>query len=279
MNHSKDSLEDHLRAFAQELPYPPTPDIAWAVRQELVKGQKRATWLGPAASRRRIALGVAALLLVVLAGVLLVPGVRATVIEFLQIGVIRIFVPEPALTPAPTMSSITSPVHTPVLTQILTPSPTSGNLISLNGLQGETTLETAIQKASFTLRLPSYPEKLGKPDRIFMQDLGGAVVILVWTKAENPDAAELIIYQIAPGSWAGEKGSPHILEHTQVNGQEAVWAEGPHVLVMTNGELNFRRLIAGHVLIWVENGVTYRLESNFSLKQAIRIAESLIPIP
>jgi hypothetical protein len=43
--------------------------------------------------------------------------------------------------------------------------------------------------------------------------------------------------------------------------------------------MDLRRLIAGHVLIWDENGVTYRLESNLDLSQAIEIAESLEPIP
>ena len=105
------------------------------------------------------------------------------------------------------------------------------------------------------------------------------MVVLVWTEAENPEKAELVIYQIAPGSWAGEKGEPYSLEHTRVNGREAVWAEGPYVLYLTSGDLDLRRLIAGHVLIWVEGGVTYRLESNFSLSQAIQIAESFIPIP
>ena len=279
MNHSKDSLEDHLRAVAQGLPYPPTPDIARAVRQKLIKGQKSHAWREPAASRRRIALAAAALLLVVMAGLLLVPGVRATVIEFLQIGVIRILLPEPTQAPTQTLSSIASPTRTPVLTPSPTPSPIPRDLISLNDLQGETTLELASQKASFTLLLPSYPEKLGKPDRIFLQDLGGAMVVLVWTEKDDPEIAELVIYQIAPGSWAGEKGEPYSLEHTQVNGREAVWAKGPHVLSLTNGDLDFRRLIAGHVLIWVDGGITYRLESNLSLRQAIQIAESLIPIP
>jgi hypothetical protein len=149
----------------------------------------------------------------------------------------------------------------------------------LDDLQGETTLQAAIQKASFTLQLPSYPVELGQPDRVFVQDMDGAVVILVWTAEDNPEKAELILYEIAPGSWAGIKGAPRTVESTQVNGREAAWAEGPYMLNLTNGNTDMRRLIVGHVLIWDENGVTYRLESNLDLSQAVKIAESLEPIP
>jgi hypothetical protein len=219
------------------------------------------------------------LILVLLAGLLAVPSVRAAVIEFLQVGVIRIILPNPTPTPTPTLSSISSSAPTLIPTRPPRPSPTPKDLIAINELQGETTLEAAIQKASFTLRLPAYPENLGEPERVFVQDLGGTMVVMVWTEPENPEKAELVLYQIAPESWAGEKSRPRSLEHTQVNGREAVWAEGPYVLYLTDGDLDLRRLIAGHTLIWEEDGITYRIEGPPSLSQAIKIAESLKPIP
>jgi hypothetical protein len=36
-----------------------------------------------------------------------------------------------------------------------------------------------------------------------------------------------------------------------------------------------RRLVEGNVLIWFENGLTYRLESDLSLEETVRVAESL----
>ena len=39
-----------------------------------------------------------------------------------------------------------------------------------------------------------------------------------------------------------------------------------------------RRLVEGHVLIWTENNVTYRLETGLPVEQAIKIAESLKPV-
>jgi hypothetical protein len=37
-------------------------------------------------------------------------------------------------------------------------------------------------------------------------------------------------------------------------------------------------LINGHVLIWEEGNITYRLETALPLEEAIKIAESLQPI-
>jgi hypothetical protein len=37
-------------------------------------------------------------------------------------------------------------------------------------------------------------------------------------------------------------------------------------------------MIEGHVLIWTEGEVTYRLETKLTLDEAIKVAESLEPI-
>jgi hypothetical protein len=50
-------------------------------------------------------------------------------------------------------------------------------------------------------------------------------------------------------------------------------------LILPNGDIQFERLVSGHVLIWAGLDVTYRLETDLSLKEAVRIAESLEPIP
>jgi hypothetical protein len=68
---------------------------------------------------------------------------------------------------------------------------------------------------------------------------------------------------------------PRTVEMTQVNKQPAVWAEGPYILNMKNGGAENYRLIDGYVLIWEEGGLTYRLETDLSMEEAIRIAESL----
>jgi hypothetical protein len=68
------------------------------------------------------------------------------------------------------------------------------------------------------------------------------------------------------------------VKRTTVNGLEAMWADGPYILYLTNGKQEYHRLITGHVLIWFENDMTYRLECNLPLDEAIQIAESLEPI-
>ena len=110
-------------------------------------------------------------------------------------------------------------------------------------------------------------------------EMGGDMLLMVWTAEDRPEQAELVLYQIGPGSWAGEKVQPRLLEHTLVNGSQAVWAEGPYLLYLSNGELELSRLVSGRTLLWEENLVTYRLESRLDLAGATRIAESLAPYP
>jgi hypothetical protein len=43
--------------------------------------------------------------------------------------------------------------------------------------------------------------------------------------------------------------------------------------------MDIRRLIDGHVLIWEEDGITYRLETGVTLEEAVKIAESLQEMP
>jgi hypothetical protein len=49
-------------------------------------------------------------------------------------------------------------------------------------------------------------------------------------------------------------------------------------LILSNGDTQFMRMIEGQVLIWADGDVTYRLESDLSLEEALKIAESLAPI-
>jgi hypothetical protein len=271
MNKLPEDWENRLQMVAREMRYPATPDIAQAVRARIATVPKGAARSSPQPARLRLALISAALILIVLAGLMSVPRVRAAVLEFLQIGGIRILIPSATQTPTPAL--------TPLPTRTLLPTPTPGDLIALDDLMGETTLAEAMETASFELRLPTYPENLGKPDRVFIQDMDGDMLILVWIEEENPNKARLILYQIAPESWAGTKGEPRVIERTQVNGQPAVWVEGPHPFTLSDGNQDFRRLIVGQALIWEENQVTYRLESYLSLDESIKIAESLELMP
>ncbi|MCB0241206.1 MAG: hypothetical protein KDH08_21825, partial [Anaerolineae bacterium] len=84
------SLESLLEQAASGFPYPPTPDLTPAVMKQV-----QSPAASPPVTPRRLAL-VAAALLVVLAGLMAVPQVRAAVLEVLHIGAVRIFLEEPA---------------------------------------------------------------------------------------------------------------------------------------------------------------------------------------
>jgi hypothetical protein len=68
-----------------------------------------------------------------------------------------------------------------------------------------------------------------------------------------------------------------VIDKTTVNGERAVWTSGPYPIILTNGAIQFERLITGHVLIWADTDVTYRLETGLSMEEAVSIAESLEP--
>jgi hypothetical protein len=160
-----------------------------------------------------------------------------------------------------------------------TPAPTSQPLIPiLESLAGEMTLEEAQKAVGYPILLPTYPPNLGQPDRIFVQEAEGKMTILVWIDPQHPDKVLMSLHLIPPGSWAIDKFDPAQVQETTVNGQRAIWAVGPYPLRLRNSDLQFMRLIEGHVLIWEENGLTHRLETDLSLEETIKIAESLEPI-
>jgi hypothetical protein len=149
----------------------------------------------------------------------------------------------------------------------------------LEELAGETTLAEAQAATGYPILLPGYPADLGEPDRVFIQDADGPMIILVWIDPEQPTRVRMSLHLIPEGSWAITKMGPDVVQETQVDGRYAVWAQGPYPIHLDNGDLQFRRMITGHVLIWEEGEITYRLETDASLEEAVRIAESLEPAP
>ena len=263
--------EARLRDVARSFPYPPTPDLAGIVKAQLAAdgAGSKSGFLSAQMSRRLV--WAALCLLVILGGLLAVPRVRAALVEYLQIGAVRIFLIEP--TPSPTSSPPTTTPERPTATPRPSPTP----IASLMDLAGETTLAEAEKETDFSIRLPTYPADLGSPDHVFFQMIGGPVVVLVWLDPDQPGQVRFSLQELGPGTFA-EKGNPGLVRETHVNGQRAIWAEGPYMLQFRRGnslEYDLRRLVEGHVLIWTEGGVTYRLETDLSLEEAVQVAESL----
>ena len=268
-------FETQLRSIARGMEYPTTPDIAGSVATRL-RSSPRARLMNRTLVRSLI------LAAVLLASLLLIPPVRAAVFEFIQVGVVRIFRPEPAPAPAPTqipltISTATLSAERPVTA---TSAPTLPSLAPLlEQIAGETTLAGAQKKAEYQILFPTYPAGIGEPDRVFVQDADGPMTILVWLDAQHPEQVKMSLHFIPKGSWAVEKFAPQAIDETSVNGRRAIWAVGPYPLLLRNGDMKIERLINGNVLIWEDGGVTYRLETDLSMEDAVRIAESLKPIP
>ena len=269
-------FEKRLVSIAKGLDYPRTPDVAGAVMKRLRrfpspagKGARREG--RPRLVSRRLAWSLT-VILILFTSLMLIPPARAAIIEFIQIGIVRIFRTEP--TPA------APPQQEFPLTAIpVTATPTSESLIPiLERLAGELTLEQAQQRVDYPILLPSYPPDLGQPDRVFVQDADGDMTILIWIDPGHPTQVLMSLHMIPPGSWAVDKMNPALVQETTVHGQYAVWAVGPYPIRFSNGELDFVRLVDGHVLIWSDGEVTYRLETELDLEEAIRVAESLEPV-
>jgi hypothetical protein len=144
-------------------------------------------------------------------------------------------------------------------------------------LDGQTTLAAAAESVRFPIRLPAYPADLGGPDVVFVQDLEGQAVVLVWLEPDDPAQVRLSLHVLASPQLVDKviKNDPAGLEFVRVNGREAFWTTGPYFVVARNGFYTETRLISGHVLIWYEDDLTYRLETSLPLAEAIKIAESL----
>jgi hypothetical protein len=204
--------------------------------------------------------------MVLLTIVLLVPPARASVQTIIRLGAVRIGLASGA--PA-TPSATRAPQGN--ATSTATP------LTSPLDLAGATTLAQAQQQVPFPIRLPTYPSGLGPPQRVFLQNLEGPLVALVWVDPAQPRSVRLALFEMTNGLSVYKSNVP-VVAQTTVHGQDALWTEGPYVVqVLENGQVvnETRRLVTGHVLIWTEGDITYRLETDQPLADAVRTAESL----
>jgi hypothetical protein len=91
---------------------------------------------------------------------------------------------------------------------------------------------------------------------------------------DQNDRILLSLHMYGLGTFA-EKVEPRTIGTAEVNGQPALWTTGPYVLRLRNGDMDVRRLIDGRVLIWEQGSITYRLETDLDMEEAVKIAESL----
>jgi hypothetical protein len=248
-------LEQRLRDAGRAFDYPPTPDIAATVRSRLTKSPR------PLPSRRL--LWAALIIAILLAGLMAVPEVRAAVLKFLRIGSVTIFQSEP--TPTTTPTGAFAPAPTPTL------------IFALQRLSGKVTLTEARQQFGYPIKFPTYPTDLGEPDAAFLQYFGDKFLLLAWQDRVRTNAVRMTLHILAPQVDVN-KLQPKVITRTTVNGNPAVWAQGPYIVQIQLGggsDIVVRQLVSGHMLIWADGELTYRLETALSIEETVKIAESL----
>jgi hypothetical protein len=126
--------------------------------------------------------------------------------------------------------------------------------------------------------LETHLDGLGEPDAVFVQELqAGTPVTYIWGRPEKP---RLLLTQVRGRFYFeklvdGTRGDGVVL--TRVNGADAAWIEGDHVIYYesgrTGGTLPSR--LARSTLVWTRGPITARLEGDLSQREAERIARTL----
>lgn len=238
-------LERALHLLGRELEVPETPDLVAVVRPRLEPRRRR--W---AIERRRWVLAVAVAALVLLGATLAIPDARSALFRILNIGGEQIeFVEElPEIEP----------------------------LDDLELTLGESvTLAEAQARSDFELR-----ELEEEPDRVYLGDRG-----TVWFLYGSPANVRLLVAQTplvsvdAPAILKKLSGEGTQVEGVNVNGSAGVFLSGePHFLFLVDERgqvVEASARLAEDVLVWDEGGVAYRLEGDFELGEALRLARLL----
>ncbi|WP_435205817.1 hypothetical protein [Micromonospora sp. bgisy143] len=237
-----DDLEAELRELGGWLETPAAPDVTARVHDRLVGRVPR--W------RRWRSLAAAALAALLVAAL---PPTRAAVadavgevLRFAGVGIV-------------TSSTPSSPQDEP--------SP----LPSLRTVG----LDEARRAVRFPVRVPA---ALGPPERVSVADPDGAGAYRVATLLYQGGGVRLDAFDGRLDLAFHKRTSRPGVEWTQVEGDLAVWVDGPHVLSYVDRSGQIRRetaRLAASTLIWEQAGVTYRLEGARDMAEALEIARSL----
>jgi hypothetical protein len=236
-------LEIALRDLGAHLDVPEAPDVTAAVLDRLGAPQRR-TWSVPT----RIAAAVLLVLIAVAALVTVSPPVRAAVLNLLRFAGIEI-----STDAGPPPSRL--PTHVP--------------------LPGERAVDLATARRLAQFEVAS-PETLGEPEQVLLADGDPPrIVSLIYRGgAVRLDQFDGTLDFALFKKLAGTEG----IEWTQVDGDPAVWVDRPHELVYVDrgGEYHQESArLSAKTLIWQRDGVTMRLEGDFTRTEATDLAASV----
>lgn len=291
-NHLSDpQLERVLHDLGEEIAYPLTPDLTTRVRQQL---KSRSTRRSPLTRilTTRLALAVAATLLLLVGLLALVPTARTAVADRLGLPGVTIrylpFIP----TPTPTPTSTPVPTPPPTGTPIPTPQPTPTSVpIGVRLHLGErVTLAEAQARVAYRILTPTHTS-LGPPDEIYLGTPpdGGQVAFIYGPRPGLPETGTtgvgllLTEFRVDPNSSVDPVGKGldpgSRLEMLTVNDSQAYWIEGNmHVFFYQDpsGEVQQETIrLASNVLLWRKGDLLLRIESGLAKDAVLRIAESV----
>jgi hypothetical protein len=257
---STDRLEVLLLEVANEIDYPPTPELSFRVahriaRDPLAPERSRRRWLRPA-----LAIGIVIVLIGYFA-LAFSPTARRAVADLLGVLGIEISVTDGSTIPLP-----------PRNTEL--------------ELGRRTSIPAAYEEVDFPVKAPSVEAIEGMGAAVYLDPSIGESGMLSFVyphDARTYDDVELLITQfeasvdetflkktLAMGSDVRFVDAP---------GTTGYWVSGqPHLFyyLESDGDLREESLrLAGNVLLWEEAGVTYRIEGAETLAEAQQIAASL----
>jgi hypothetical protein len=285
---SDEELERVLRQTAPFVAYPEIADLSGLVGRRLRETpppavrRRWAPWdlrrvlrpiprpgFQPALARAAVALVVA---IAVFAGTMVFsPGARHAVAGWLGLRGVKITV-----TPSPTTSSPT-----------VTPSPMPTSLGSGLDLGKRVTLAQVQGLVPFEITIPA---ELGPPDEVYLRT--GFVedqVILLYRSRPGLPAAQLTGAGLLFTEFQARVDTEFVegkilflgatsVDPVTVNGDPGYWIEGaPHEIQYFDPDgtsVPDRTRLAGNVLLWQHEDVTFRIEADIGKAEAIRIAES-----
>ena len=249
---SRERLEAALRTTAADVDYPPTPQLAAAVRARIEKERpvRRPSWRWQPA-----AVTIAVLALVCAGALALSPGARDAVADFVGLDDVRIGFDDPA--PSPSIAG-----RGPVL----------GRPVTLAEAEGAVDFEVKLPEL---LGLPAPEIYLTRPPT------EGMVSLYYPDAYEGAEEPALLVTQFEAsldGAFFKKLGVQDQVEFLTVRDVPGYWIEGTHFFYYfdESGEMHEESIrLAGNVLLWEENGVVYRIEGGFGKQEALKVAVSL----
>jgi hypothetical protein len=248
--------------------WPPTPDIALAVRERLAAAdpQRRTPRRLPRLLRsRRVLAGALAALVALAGGLTASPAARSAILEFLGLKGAKIERREPNAPPPP---------------------PRRQDLNADLGLGRVVTLAQARAAAGFRVIVPGL-DALGAPEAVYFLDSppeGGRVSLVYGprpgiARAHTTGAGVLVTEFRAQATPLIQKsaGSATEVRRLTVGGQRAFFLAGAHgfAYLGENDSVDYEdQRLAGNTLLVERGGLLLRIEGDISQAAAVRIARS-----